>query len=917
MVAPIKGLYERLEDAFYHLLDTLDSHGIPVYRVHDWLDDHGIPPFPFFLFVLTLIVGGGVYLYLANSVPVYNVTVTVYDPSGAPLPGATVTLLKDGQIVDTQSSGLDGTVTFTGLPAGDYEVEVSAEGFKKKSSYLSVGEGQANEVEIELSAADARGPIQWGTLTLFVTDAKGEPVPGADVLVLRETGTPVTLETNDGGVVQVQVPVGDTVTISVSKPTYEKNTIRYRLTDLEASLQVVLHSSTDASFADNPDNTAPLSGSVPASASTQKASLTVKVIFAGKPVSGAMVSLLSLSSNDRRVFVTSNDGTVTFPSLAVGDYQLTVTFGPHAIFRTLHISSDSEVVVDLTSNDVRVSSQVLDENGNPVENGTADVGGQIVSTDENGRTYVSSDNTDLTTEGNTLSLDVNVRTNDNPGLHSLTVRAVYNGKPIPTFIVYLKGPRSLAGVGRDGVYTFPRLPEGTYTVTVKAYNDEANTQVELKDDTETVVELENPTVKVYFQVPVAGTLTVAGKEYNVSPPGTEIELSPGVYPYTFTAEGYYPYSGELNVYLTSNVSVSIPSDALVPDSYLPAGSSPEITLVPEYGGAPVPVLFPGGKLRIRVHVSKVDSLTVKVSAPSPVLNGSTEFSRTYTSPSPVVDVEIPLSAPSDLKGFINSLSIKVSVNGSEQTYSLPFSPWKPVKVGSFLVANLPENGLLEAPNGMVDTPLLFVGDGNVLLRYDNTEENVVVKGYAFKRITFTAELPTKAVLTFFKGGAPEESITIRIIPKEVFTPPLQPTIEKWYLSADTGGEDVLGTVALPISYLYVKVVVPENTATVTLHARIGSDLVPVDYAPHFVQGGKKLKEVTVSSTPNSYHAYFVVPVEFTQPYDIPDVPLEFYVEATDRDGAVTRSDRVSGTSRRTRAVKTCWEPLPYPFPTST
>ena len=57
---------------------------------------------------------------------------TVYDPSGAPTPNATVVMTNRAtNTIDMTSSGSDGKFAFTALPSGDYEMKVVKQGFEE------------------------------------------------------------------------------------------------------------------------------------------------------------------------------------------------------------------------------------------------------------------------------------------------------------------------------------------------------------------------------------------------------------------------------------------------------------------------------------------------------------------------------------------------------------------------------------------------------------------------------------------------------------------------------------------------------------------------------------------------------------------------------------------------------------------
>src|SRR5579884_1114139 len=60
---------------------------------------------------------------------------TVTDPSGAVIPGATVTITNTDQnaVLRTIKTDKDGSYIGTDLPAGNYRIKVTAEGFQTKT----------------------------------------------------------------------------------------------------------------------------------------------------------------------------------------------------------------------------------------------------------------------------------------------------------------------------------------------------------------------------------------------------------------------------------------------------------------------------------------------------------------------------------------------------------------------------------------------------------------------------------------------------------------------------------------------------------------------------------------------------------------------------------------------------------------
>ncbi len=125
--------------------------------------------------------------------PSRSVSGTVLDPLGAALPGATVTLLRDGQKVsDTLTNG-QGKFTFAKLDEGRYQLDVSAHGFAARSlDPFFVGGDVKINVTMQL------GLQQDVLVTATATDAPASQVGSAATVIDRDTldtlGKPDVLE---------------------------------------------------------------------------------------------------------------------------------------------------------------------------------------------------------------------------------------------------------------------------------------------------------------------------------------------------------------------------------------------------------------------------------------------------------------------------------------------------------------------------------------------------------------------------------------------------------------------------------------------------------------------------------------------------------------------------------------------------
>ncbi len=92
-----------MENAWYKLLDKMDSVGVPVYSVITPLEDAGVPTLWFTIGVVLMIVGAMAVTLMPQRTVHFDITVTT---GGEPLAGATV---RFGEA--TQKTGGTGRVT--------------------------------------------------------------------------------------------------------------------------------------------------------------------------------------------------------------------------------------------------------------------------------------------------------------------------------------------------------------------------------------------------------------------------------------------------------------------------------------------------------------------------------------------------------------------------------------------------------------------------------------------------------------------------------------------------------------------------------------------------------------------------------------------------------------------------------------
>ena len=149
----------------------------------------------------------------AQSITAGDVTGTVTDPTGAAIPGATVTLTN----VNTNASqhaatNLEGSYRFAFVAPGSYKITVSATGFQtQQHSGVNVSAGQPTPANIELALAGATQTVDVVEAGASVQTQNADvatnfnqnmidnlPNPGGDITYFAQTAPGVVMNT-DGG----------------------------------------------------------------------------------------------------------------------------------------------------------------------------------------------------------------------------------------------------------------------------------------------------------------------------------------------------------------------------------------------------------------------------------------------------------------------------------------------------------------------------------------------------------------------------------------------------------------------------------------------------------------------------------------------------------------------------------------------
>jgi hypothetical protein len=149
----------------------------------------------------------------AQSITAGDVAGTVTDPTGAVVPGATVTLTNIGTNSSQQATtNSDGSYRFAFVTSGTYKVTVSASGFQtQEHPGVSVTPGQPTSVNVQLTVAgatqtvdvvEAAGTVQTenADVSTAVTQSMIEnlPNPGGDLTYIAQTTPGVVMNTQSG-----------------------------------------------------------------------------------------------------------------------------------------------------------------------------------------------------------------------------------------------------------------------------------------------------------------------------------------------------------------------------------------------------------------------------------------------------------------------------------------------------------------------------------------------------------------------------------------------------------------------------------------------------------------------------------------------------------------------------------------------
>ena len=342
----------------------------------------------------------------------------------APLRGVSVTLLKvvgtSGEIAGAMPTGDNGGYSFGPLLAGAYQVRIADNSDDAdERDFGELGTTQTTMVMTDSTASVnfAATIIRTAGVSGMVT-VDGEAEAGVEVTLTGDHApADNTMTTGDDGMYSFGGLRKGDYTVSMTNPDAEAYSFPSTSQTLNLS---VGQEQPGISFA---------------GARLLQASISGQVHAEGDPVAGVMVTL---SGDADAEDMTDANGEYNFPSLAGGDYMVTIAGWDDAAYE---FASAESAVAGLGSDEFKI----VDFEGTHTK--TASISGMLFI-DEGGQTALAHDAGEPV-----LDLDA-VLPEDMPGL------------PITLLGPELTSPPTVGFASREGMYEFPGLRAGAYVINV-------------------------------------------------------------------------------------------------------------------------------------------------------------------------------------------------------------------------------------------------------------------------------------------------------------------------------------------------------------------------------------------------------------------------------------------------------------------
>jgi len=145
-------------------------------------------------------------------------TLTVKDPQGQPIAGATVKLWQNGAVLKSTTTNASGVAIFSDLCKGEYGVDVMKDGWTDREFGFAIN---SNCDPVNKTVVMEELPCCEGVFTLIVRDGNGDPVQNATVLLRRGSKAVADPRTDANGRIVVDGLCKGEYNFRVSKEGYK------------------------------------------------------------------------------------------------------------------------------------------------------------------------------------------------------------------------------------------------------------------------------------------------------------------------------------------------------------------------------------------------------------------------------------------------------------------------------------------------------------------------------------------------------------------------------------------------------------------------------------------------------------------------------------------------------------------------
>ncbi|MEW6295803.1 MAG: hypothetical protein AB1467_05960 [Candidatus Diapherotrites archaeon] len=152
-------IYGKVENAFYGVLDFLDSKGIPVYALVDPLEERGIPFFPLFIALIVILIGGFAAFTLIGTGIETTLQLSIHDIQNKPLNEVNLTVYDDqGNTLLSQPNAEDSTsIKLPKVkPGAKISLSASKQGYETVQQELEV---KGNLIDVSIAMQEAASTI--------------------------------------------------------------------------------------------------------------------------------------------------------------------------------------------------------------------------------------------------------------------------------------------------------------------------------------------------------------------------------------------------------------------------------------------------------------------------------------------------------------------------------------------------------------------------------------------------------------------------------------------------------------------------------------------------------------------------------------------------------------------------------------